>query len=61
MTQPGHNHPPARIRALTWRPDFLGGGNPTMDCAWSIWQRGWASGTQYSLLPKDGGKQGVLL
>lgn len=54
-------HRPARIRALTWRPDFLGGGNPTMECAWFIWQRGWASGTQYSVLPRNDGQQDCLL
>lgn len=54
-------HRPARIRALTWRPDFLGGGNPTMECAWFIWQRGWACGTQYSVLPREDDLQECLL
>ena len=40
----------ARIYALNWRPDFLGGGAPTMDVIWCVWQRGWALGTQYDVL-----------
>lgn len=28
---------PARIWALTERPDFLGQGGPTMNCAWFVW------------------------
>lgn len=54
-------HRPTRIRALTWRPDFLGGGNPTMECAWFVWQRGGVPGTQYSLLAKEDDLQGALL
>lgn len=54
-------HRPARIWALTWRPDFMGLGAPTMECQWVVWQRGWAGGTQYDLLPRDGGDQGALL
>lgn len=54
-------HRPARIHALTWRPDFLNKGAPTMECAWFVWQAGWALGTQYSLLPRDGGGQECLL
>jgi hypothetical protein len=36
-------HPPAWVLPLTWRPDFLDGergGSPTMDCIWTVWQRG---------------------
>lgn len=47
-------NPPARIHALTWRPDFTGGGGPTMDCSWFVWQRG-AEGTQYRPLGKAEG------
>lgn len=32
--------PPSYILPLTWRPDFLGGGNPTMDCMWVVWIEG---------------------
>ncbi len=31
---------PSKILAMTWRPDFTGNGNPTMDCIWSIWEPG---------------------
>lgn len=30
---------PARIWMLNWRPDFLGGGAPTMEVVWCVWQR----------------------
>lgn len=46
-------HKPARIYALTWRPDFLNLDGPTMECQWCVWQRGWASGTHYHLLPRE--------
>ena len=29
--------PPARIHALTWRPDFRRQGRPTMTCSWYVW------------------------
>lgn len=28
---------PRRIYAMTWRPDFLKKGAPTMDCMWCVW------------------------
>lgn len=31
---------PARIYPLTWRPDFLGLGRPTMEVQWCVWERG---------------------
>jgi hypothetical protein len=43
-------HPPAVIHALTWRPDFLGYGGPTMEAVWCVWRRGHRSGTTYKLL-----------
>lgn len=43
-------HPPARILALNWRPDFLGQGAPTMEVIWCVWARGWAGGTRYDVL-----------
>lgn len=52
---------PARIWALTWRPDFLGGGAPTMECQWVVWERGFAGPTSYDLLPRQGDAQKVLL
>ena len=53
--------PPARIWALTWRPDFMGLGAPTMDCIWTVWDARAPAGTRYALLPRDGGVQGVML
>ena len=29
---------PAYIYALTWRPDFLNKGAPTMECSWFVWE-----------------------
>lgn len=29
--------PPAWILPVTWRLDFTGGGAPTMDCSWFVW------------------------
>lgn len=43
---------PARIYAVAWRPDFTGGGNPTMDVCWYVWQRQWPLGTQFSVLER---------
>ena len=54
-------HRPARIHALNWRPDFLGGGAPTMECSWVVWQRGWALGTHYDLLAREPETQAALL
>ena len=31
---------PSKVLAMTWRPDFLGGGSPTMDCIWTCWEKG---------------------
>lgn len=41
-----HETKPAKILAMTWRPDFTLGGSPTMDCIWTIWERG-STTTQY--------------
>lgn len=54
-------HRPARIWAMTWRPDFMGLGAPTMDCIWVVWQRGWSMPTAYDLLPRDPENQEDLL
>lgn len=51
---------PARIWALTWRPDFLGGGAPTMECAWTVGQRGHEGGTVYDVLPKHEAAERLL-
>lgn len=42
-------NPPARILALTWRPDFLNLKRPTMEVMWCIWRRGHDGPTEYSL------------
>jgi len=31
---------PSKVMPMTWRPDFTGGGSPTMDCIWCVWERG---------------------
>lgn len=31
---------PSKILAMNWRPDFSGGGSPTMDCIWTVWEKG---------------------
>lgn len=33
-------HPPTYILPMTWRPDFLGKGGPTMDMMWTVWIKG---------------------
>jgi hypothetical protein len=42
---------PARIHALTWRPDFLDQKGPTMECIWCVWDRNAkADATEYHLM-----------
>lgn len=53
-------HRPARIYALTWRPDFTLGGAPTMECQWVVWQRGYPLRTQYDVLPRQAPQEGLL-
>jgi hypothetical protein len=44
-------YPPARIYALTWRPDFLEQNAPTMDCMWCVWdQKAKTDTTEYHLM-----------
>lgn len=44
-------HPPRRVYALNWRPDFLDGGSPTMEVMWCVWDRACQGmGTQYDVL-----------
>ena len=47
-----HRHRPARIYPLTWRPDFMRLGRPTMEVMWCVWERGWIHPTQYRPLLK---------
>lgn len=42
-------HPPSRIIALTWRPDFLSIGRPTMEVSWCVWEHGHNDRTYYEL------------
>lgn len=42
---------PARIHALSWRPDFRNQGAPTMNCSWFVWD-GTAYKTEYDILEK---------
>lgn len=52
--------PPARIYALNWRPDFLGGRAPTMDCIWTVWDRHHAGPTEFSVLAREAAQEILL-
>ena len=55
-----NNHPPSFVLPLSWRPDFGGGGAPTMDVLWTVWQAG-ISDTKYRILSKPNkGNQDTL-
>jgi len=43
---------PARIYAMNWRPDFGGGGSPTMDFIWCVWDRHSVGPTTYQIMEK---------
>ncbi|MCK5133261.1 MAG: SAM-dependent DNA methyltransferase [Candidatus Sabulitectum sp.] len=43
--------PPAYVLPLTWRPDFGGGGSPTMEVTWTVWIEG-EEDTRYRQLSK---------
>lgn len=43
---------PARIYALTWRPDFSLQGGAMMDCAWTVWDANWHGETVYRRLAR---------
>jgi len=43
---------PAWIYPLTWRPDFLGLGRPTMEVMWCVWYRGYNEYPRYRPLEK---------
>lgn len=47
-----NRHRPRAVLPLLWRPDFLGRGRPTMECAWCVWDRGYTGATLYHPLPK---------
>ncbi len=50
-----HQHPPAWVLPLTWRPNFLEGvpgkDSPPMECVWTVWLPG-DDVTKYRPLPK---------
>lgn len=52
-------HRPARIYALNWRPDFLEGGAPAMDCQWVVWD-GKAETTSYDVLARVDNMESLL-
>jgi hypothetical protein len=44
-------HTPSVIYPMTWRPDFMKRGAPTMDCSWVVWDRN-RPNTRYTLMLK---------
>lgn len=47
--------PPSAIYALSWRPDFEGLGNPTMEMVWVVWDRDHVGPTVYDILDRPPG------
>jgi Methyltransferase small domain len=47
---------PTTVLPLTWRPDFMNLGAPTMEVAWNVWIRGNASGCFYEPLDRPEGE-----
>lgn len=45
-------HPPAVVYPMTWRPDFLKRGAPTMDFMWTVWRESDVKGTLYAPMHK---------
>jgi hypothetical protein len=43
---------PTVVYPLTWRPDFLGKGRPTMDVCWTVWRRGNTADTIFKPLAR---------
>lgn len=55
-------HTPSHVFPLTWRPDFhfgAKGGSPTMECAWTVWDRVPSNVTQYVPLVKPAGRSAL--
>lgn len=46
------DHQPQAVLPLTWRLDFTGGGAPTMDCAWVVWDGTGAATTMFEPLAR---------
>lgn len=47
-----NEHRPAVVYALTWRPDFMKRGAPTMDVIWAVWDKN-RTGTEYKLMERS--------
>lgn len=45
-------YPPAVVYPMTWRPDFLKRGAPTMDFMWVVWRKSDVDGTLYKQMNK---------
>lgn len=53
-------HRPTIRYDLTWRPDFLGQGAPTMECSWFVWDRARpAAEASWALLGRTGRVRGA--
>lgn len=50
-----HKHRPARILALSWRPDFRNQGSPTMNCSWFVWESPHDQETTFNVIEKPAG------
>jgi hypothetical protein len=51
-----HNRwPPTAVLPIAFRLDFRGGGNPTMDCTWYVWNAAQAGTFRHELLPRPKG------
>lgn len=49
-------HQPTAVYPLTWRPDFLGQGAPTMEACWFVWDKSRAQKIcKYCPLPRPAG------
>lgn len=51
---------PAMVYPLTWRPDFLGLGRPTLEVAWYVWYRGHNAYPEYRPLPRYNSLEAAL-
>lgn len=47
------SHPPSVVYPMTWRPDFLGLGAPTMEAMWCVWDKSRTHETIYRLLHRQ--------
>jgi hypothetical protein len=54
-------YPPARRYDLNWRLDFTGGGAPTMECSWFVWDASASDYMNWAVLSRDGAADLPLL